>query len=122
MTGFSGSPRLLKGALIGLDPTNPLGTLIVFQYNPDTLTRRLEARSMGGNDSGDRAEAFRLTGPPKETITLNIEIDATDNLEVADPVTVISGVYPTLATLELMLYPKSTTIISNALLAQIGNI
>src|SRR5690348_15999121 len=122
MTGFSGSPRLLKGALIGLDPTNPLGTLIVFQYNPDTLTRRLEARSMGGNDNGDRAEAFRLTGPPKETITLNIEIDATDNLEVADPVTVISGVYPMLATLELMLYPKSTTVISNAILAQIGNI
>jgi hypothetical protein len=122
MTTFPGSPRLLKGAIIGLDPMNPLASVVVFQYNPDTMTRRLEARSTGGGDTSDRSEAFRLTGPPKETITLNIEVDAADQLEQANPIAVVSGVSPTLAALEMLLYPKSLTVIANAALAQVGSI
>lgn len=122
MTTFPNSPSLVKGAIVGLDPMNPVASVIVFQYNPDTMTRRLEARSTGGSDTSDRSEAFRLTGPPKETITLNIEVDATDQLEQADPLAVSSGVSPTLAALEVLLYPKSTSVISNAALAQAGNI
>src|SRR5205809_3350439 len=85
MSAFPGSPRLLKGAIIGLDPLNPLASVVVFQYNPDTMTRRLEARSTGGGEGSDRSEAFRLTGPPKETFTLSIEVDAADQLEQANP-------------------------------------
>ncbi len=48
MTTFPGSPRLLKGALVGLDPLNPVASVIVFQYNPETRTRRLEAGAMSG--------------------------------------------------------------------------
>jgi hypothetical protein len=121
MTAFPGSPRLLKGAIIGMDPVNPLASVIVFQYNPDTMTRRLDARSMGG-EGGDRSEAFRLTGPPKETITLNIELDATDHLEEGHPLAIASGVSPALSALEMMIYPKSETVIANAALAQFGNI
>lgn len=118
---FPGSPRLLKGAIIGYDIANPLASVVVFQYNPDTLTRRLEPRTMGGTE-GDKAEALRLTGPPKETITVSIEVDAADQLEVADPLAIASGVTPPLAALEMLLYPKSATVIANAILAQIGNI
>jgi hypothetical protein len=121
MTTFPGSPRLLKGAIIGLDLANPLASIVVFQYNPDTLTRRLEPRTMGGTE-GDKSEALRLTGPPKETITVSIEVDAADQLETANPVTVASGVNPPLAALEMLLYPKSATVLTNAALAQIGNI
>jgi hypothetical protein len=121
MTSFPGSPRLIKGAIIGLDPVNPLASIVVFQYNPDTMTRRLEARSMGG-EGGDRSEAFRLTGPPKETITLSIELDAADQLEEAHPLAVASGVSPALSALEMLIYPKSATVIANAALAQLGNI
>jgi len=78
MSTFPGSPLLLKGAIIDLDAGKPLASVIVFQYNPDTTTRRLDARSTGGGDNVDRSEAFRLTGPPKETITLSVEIDAPD--------------------------------------------
>ncbi|SHG51616.1 hypothetical protein [Massilia sp. CF038] len=122
MSSFPGSPRLIKGAIIGLDPLNPLASVVVFQYNPDTMTRRLEARSTGGGDGSDRAEAFRLTGPPKETITLSVEVDATDQLEAGNPLAMISGVSPTLAALEMLLYPKSVGVIANIALAQIGNI
>ncbi|MBF2065986.1 MAG: hypothetical protein IGS39_16425 [Calothrix sp. C42_A2020_038] len=120
MTSFPGSPRLMKGAIIGLDPVNPISSVIVFQYNPDTMTRRLEARATGGNDNSDRSEAFRLTGPPKETITLSVEVDATDQLETANPIAVATGVYPALAAMEMLLYPKSATVIANAALAQGG--
>lgn len=121
MTSFPNSPRLLKGAIVGLDPVNPLASVIVFQYNPDTVTRRLDARTSGG-DGGDRSEAFRLTGPPKETVTLSVEVDAADQLEEANPLAVTSGVYPALSALEMLLYPKSRTVIANAALARLGNI
>lgn len=112
------SPRTLKGALIGVELFNPLASVVVFQYNPDTLTRRIEPRAAGGD--GERAEAYRLTGAPKETITVSIELDATDQLEHAEPIAVATGLGPTLAALELMLYPKSALVITNAILSAIG--
>ncbi|HYQ17180.1 MAG TPA: hypothetical protein VEQ58_15515 [Polyangiaceae bacterium] len=117
---LSSTPRLLKGALIGLDPLNPLASVVVFQYNPDTMTRRLEPRAVGGD--GDRSEAMRLTGPPKETISLTVEVDATDQLEKQNPIAVASGVYPALSALEMMVYPKSALVIANTILAAIGTI
>ncbi len=122
MSGFPNSPRLLKGAIIGLDPLKPLASVIVFQYNPDGVTRRLEARSTGGADNPARSEAFRLTGPPKETITLNVEVDATDQLEQGNPLAAVSGVHPTLAALEMLLYPQSALTIANTVLANVGNL
>jgi hypothetical protein len=119
MTTFPGSPRLLKGAIVGVDKLNPLASIIVFQYNPDTLTRRLEARSSGG-DQSDRSEAYRLTGPPKETISLKIEIDASDEVDNLNPAQLISGIHPTLAALEMLLYPKSPHVIANEVLAHVG--
>jgi hypothetical protein len=113
---------LSKGRIVGLDPANPLASQIEFYYNPHTMMRRLEARATGGGEGSDRSEAFRLTGPPKETMNLSIEIDATDKLEKADPQAVASGVYSDLAKLEMLLYPKSATVIANAVLAQVGNI
>src|SRR2546421_9959230 len=110
MSSFPGSPRMLKGALIGVDPLNPLGRVVVFQYNPDTMTRRLEPRAV--SSEGDRGEAFRLTGAPKETITLSIEIDATDQIEQANPLATTVGIYPTLAALETLLYPTSAMVIA----------
>ena len=120
MISFPGSPRLIKGALVGVDLFNPLAGTVVFQYNPDTMTRRLEVRAASGD--GDRGEAQRLTGPPKETITLSVEIDATDQLEQAHPLAVTMGIYPTLSALEMMLYPKSAVVIANTVLSLIGTI
>lgn len=122
MTTFPGSPRLLKGALIGFDLFNQAASVIVFQYNPDTLTRRIEARSTGGTDGGDRSEALRFSGPPSERISGNIEIDAADQLEQANLLAVTMGVYPTLSALEMLLYPKSAKVIADTVRAQFGNI
>lgn len=81
MSTFPGSPRLQKGALIGMDPLNPLASVVVFQYNPETLTRTISPQ--GAGDGADKGEVLRLKAPPQETIKLDIEIDATDQLEQA---------------------------------------
>ena len=122
MSTFPNSPRLLKGAIIGLDPIKPVASVIVFQYNSDSLTRRIDARSSGGGDNGDRSEAFRLLSAPKEEISISIEVDATDQLELADPLAIASGVHPTLAALEMLLYPRTALTIANTALAQAGNL
>lgn len=44
MTTFPGSPRLIKGALIGIDPFNPLASVVVFQYNPIRLGTSVKER------------------------------------------------------------------------------
>lgn len=119
MTTFPGSPRLLKGAIVGIDLFNPLASVIVFQYNPHTLTRSLEAQSAGG-EGGDRSEAMRLKGAPVETIKLDVEIDASDQLEKAESNAVSMGIYPQLSALEMLLYPKSSLVIANTALMALG--
>lgn len=119
MSTFPGSPKLLKGAVVGLDPFNPLASIIIFQYNPDTLTRTLTAQTTGGG-TPDRSEALRLKGPPQETIKIDVEIDATDQLEQANPLATTMGIYPTLSSLEMLLYPKSALVIANEVLAAVG--
>jgi hypothetical protein len=122
MTTFPGSPKLTKGAIIGLDPFNPLASVIVFQYNPKSLTRNLEAQTAGGSD-GDRTEVLRLRGAPVETISIQeLEIDAADQLETGDPLATTMGIYPQLSALEMLLYPKSINVILNTSLLLAGTI
>lgn len=117
MTTFPGSPKLIKGAIIGMDPFNPLASVVVFQYNPAELTRTLTPRTSGG---GSPDEALRLTGPPEEKITVNIELDAADQLETGQGPATTMGLYPTLSSLEMLLYPKSALVIANEVLAAVG--
>ncbi|MCU0506996.1 MAG: hypothetical protein MUC34_01100 [Anaerolineae bacterium] len=118
MPALPGLPRLFKGALIAVGPSDSSRNVVVFQYNPDTMTRRLEARAV--SQEGDRGEAFRLTGTADETITLNAELDVTDQLAVGDQLALDLGLHPTLAALEIMLYPSSATVIQNDALASRG--
>jgi hypothetical protein len=117
---FTSSPKTIKGAIIGFDLFNPLASVIVFQYNPDTMTRTL--RAQGSGEGGARSEAMRLKGAPVETIKLDVEIDATDQLERADTLATTMGIYPQLSALEMLLYPKSALVIANAVLMATGNL
>jgi hypothetical protein len=121
MTTFPRSPRVAKGAIVGMDPANPLASVIVFQHNPERMTRRLEARAAGGDGSA-RDDVLRLSGPPQETYTLSVEIDAADQLERADPITLVSGISPALSALEMLLYPKASTVRENLVRARLGEI
>lgn len=122
MSTFPGSPRLLKGGIVLLDPDN--GTvlqMIPLQYNPDTLSRSLKIKGVGG-ESGDHIEALRLVGPPAETIKVEVEIDATDQLEVADDQATTVGLHAVLAALEMTVYPSSAHLIANNSQASSGTL
>lgn len=112
------SPRLLKGALVSIDITFPLPTVIIFQYNPDSLTRTIKARGMQGD--GSKSDATRLNGPPEETIKIDVEIDATDQLAQNDPLATSLGIYPQLSAIETLVYPKSALVIANTVLMATG--
>jgi hypothetical protein len=120
MTTFPGSPRVLKGALVSIDPQVPIPKVIIFQYNPDTLTRTLKPRTAGAGAA--RAEAQLLTGPPEETIKVDVEIDATDQLETGDGTATKLGIYPQLSALEMLIYPKSALVIANTVLMALGTL
>lgn len=121
MSSFPGSPKLMKGAILGIDPFNPLASIVLFQYNPDTLTRTLTAQTTGGQ-GGDRSEALRLKGAPTEEIRLDVEIDATDQLEKGAGPAAAVGIYPQLSALEMLIYPKSALVIANTILLAAGMI
>jgi hypothetical protein len=124
VTGFPGSPRVVKGGIVLIDPTTAaVMRVIVLQYNPDTLSRTLQVQAMEG-EGGDRLEALRLKAPPIETFKLEAEIDATDQLEFPDqnPLATQAGIYPQLAALETIVYPASAELQANDILAQIGTL
>ncbi len=125
MSAFPGSPRVLKGGIVLLNPDSFAvlqNGIIVMQYNPDSVTRTLKVK--GAEEGGDRSEALRLTGPAVETIKLDVEIDATDQLENPgqNQTTVQYGIAPQLAALETLIYPASATLQNNYNLSQQGTL
>jgi hypothetical protein len=121
VSAFPGSPRILKGGLVLADPgTAAVLRVIVLQYNPDTLTRTLQVQGVG--EAGDRTEALRLKAPPIESIKLDAEIDAADQMEVGDGTTRDNGIAPILAALETTIYPTANQLQANDALAQSGTL
>jgi hypothetical protein len=61
-----------------------------------------------------------LTGPPEETIKVDVEIDAADQLEQNDGIASALGIYPQISALEMLSYPKSALAIANTALLATG--
>jgi hypothetical protein len=116
------SPRLLKGALVVFAAEVPVPTgVILFQYNPETVTRRLESTakdSATAPKAGDAKAA--LGGPPTETIALTVELSAADALEGDEPIATVLGLHPQLAQLEALMYPGAAIELLNQGLALAG--
>jgi hypothetical protein len=117
---FPRSPKILKGGLVAYQLPDLLPTIIVFQYNPDEVSRELRSR---GAQGGGRGDANRTDGPPDETLTFTVEIDAADQLAEPsqNPVTMANGLHPVIASLERLLYPSYVAVIANEALALLGS-
>lgn len=120
------TPLLLKGALVEFSERfiGPLPNVIVFQYNPEKLSRTLEVWAPGGGGSdasGGHSASNAQPFDPPETFTLDLELDAADALEQPDshPVAVISGVADRIAAMEMLLYPQEGSLLGN-LLGSVG--
>jgi hypothetical protein len=123
VSGLSSSPRLVKGGLVLVDPgSGAVRRVVTLQYNADSVQRTFQIQGVGGDAT--RSEALRLKGPPIETIKLEADVDATDQLEFPDrnSATVELGVHPQLAALEMIAYPTSAALLENILLSSVGTI
>jgi len=130
MSDFPGRPFLLKGALVVFEAPIPVPTnLIVFQYNPETMTRKISqpaggAQAGGGGSAnpcstaGDTRNVLLL---PVENYQLSVELDAADQLEVNDTITRGVGLHPAIAALELLLYPPPQDVLVAKALALFGS-
>ena len=120
---FPGSPRHLKGALVVFEAAVPVPTNVIdFQYNPDQVRRSFQQQhELSPRDARFNSGDTRFVLPPVETFELSVELDAADQLERADPLTTTTGLHPTLAALELLMYPSSIDLIADRALAIAGS-
>ncbi len=109
MSGF-----LTRGALIeyGSDFMGPIPNVVIFQFNPETLTRTVQVPPRPA--SGTARETTQAGEPAIERITLTAKFSAADELGDNKVLARLFGVGTRLAALEKMVHP------SNELLAAVG--
>jgi len=117
--GYSQIPNLLKGAIIQFSAPMliPIPNIIIFQYNPETLSRGLTPWTPIAREYNEQGELVKLTDrqtkqlaqpyDPDENISVTLELDAADAMEEPDthPVGARVGVADRLAALEMLMYP-----------------
>jgi hypothetical protein len=125
---FPRSPKFLKGALVAYESQflGAVPNIIVFQYNPEQLSRSLEHRleqATTSNVGKAKSETYRTSGPPIETIDITVTIDAAEQLSEPQlhPFAVTKGIHPALAALELLMYPPVDRFIQITTLAATGS-
>ena len=101
----------LKGAFINLGAglLGALPNIVVFQFNPVSVTRTPSMVQPPPHDDGSGShDASQTPGEPSETYSFTLRIDATDQLAEKNPITADSGILPTLSALELLMVPKES--------------
>ena len=117
MSQFPNSPKLVKGALLefGGAILGLLPNIILFQYNPEQLSHKLDqppSPTSSGSTTTEKKETFRTPSLPLESISdLKLILDATDQMEQGDPITAVRGVGPAIAALEMMMFPLGTSLL-----------
>ena len=111
--------QFMKGALISFMPTfiGSLPNVIVFQYNPETITHTWTAATWSGQGGAHQAGAdpMAVDTVPGESFSFKLSLDANDMIADGDsnPVSAglatASGVYTRLAALEMLQYPSGTS-------------
>jgi hypothetical protein len=125
MTASPIFPRVVKAGIVTMDPdTSAVQSVIALQYNPDSLTRTLQIQAVQGAQDGTRVDALRLRGPAVETIKIDAELDASDQLEFPNqnPNTVQFGLHPQLAQLEMLVNPTVETLLNDDAMANAGSL
>ncbi len=88
----------------------PLPNVIIFQFNPETMTHTWSpAQALGVSSTNSNPLAVK--GTPGESFSFSLAMDANDMIAdgspVAEGIATVSGVYTRLAALEMLLHPES---------------
>lgn len=100
-------PYLLKGALIEYvsDFLGPLPNVVIFQFNPESLTRNIQVPPRPtGASSRETSQAGEI---PVEKITLTAHFSAAEQLKSNNLLARKFGIGPQLAALEQMVHPSA---------------
>lgn len=101
----------LKGAFInfGAGLLGALPNIVVFQFNPDRVTRTPRVvRQTPKDDGSGTHNASLMPGQPSETYSFTLRVDASDQLASGNPIAATSGILPTLSALELLMVPQGS--------------
>jgi hypothetical protein len=109
------SGKYLRGAFVEFMPTFlvPLPNVVIFQYNPETMTHTWTPPASATDQSDGRSNPLAVRGPPEETFSFSLSMDAGDMIAdgsvVAEGIATVSGIYTRLAALEMLQYPVSSS-------------
>ncbi|HEV2708101.1 MAG TPA: hypothetical protein VGV59_19450 [Pyrinomonadaceae bacterium] len=135
--GFSNQPKILRGAFVEFGISLP-PLIVVFQFNPQTISRsrtvtadpprtprargtqNLALLQKSQPDTQTSVRGKQVLKVNEETLSFEIRLDATDKLNEGDTLTEEFGVAPQLSTLELMMTPKGSGLLSGAVSALLG--
>lgn len=101
----------VKGAFVRYEDSllGALPNIIVFQFNPETMTRNPSIYSEDGSccDNAGKKEKLNITGMPSESLSFTLRLDAGDKIAKGDPLAINCGILPALSALELLMYPRN---------------
>jgi hypothetical protein len=137
--GLPNRPRILRGAFVEFGLTIP-PLMVVFQFNPLQLTRSrtLSFAAPAADTAGSAApqrtirqfhgtfsdltdlREQQLVTVQEQSIGFDLRLDASDRLDEEDALTEDLGIAPQIATLELMVQPKSESLVGGALATLLG--
>jgi hypothetical protein len=106
--------KFLHGAFVQFMQTFllPLPNVIIFQFNPETMTHTWKPAQPAGG-SGPDANPLAVKGTPGESFSFSLAMDANDMMAdgspVAEGIATVSGIYTRLAALEMLLYPTGSS-------------
>lgn len=101
--------KYMRGALVEFMPTFliPLPNVIIFQFNPETMTHRWTQPEAASSAPGGNPLAVK--GVPGEAFSFTLVMDASDMIAdgspVAQGIAQTTGIYTRLAALEMLQYP-----------------
>lgn len=112
---MSGGGQYLRGALVEFMESFPIPipNVILFQYNPETMTHSWTPAKTGGASTPGQSPSnpLAISGSPEEQFSFTLQMDSNDTIADGSAVTAglatVSGVYPRLAALEMLLFPTS---------------
>jgi hypothetical protein len=137
-SGFSNQAKILRGAFVEFGISLP-PLIVVFQFNPLTITRTrtasVDQQETPGKNRVSNEDLIKQVCADKlfkevrnnqilkvspQTLGFDIRLDATDKLNDGDTITQQFGIAPQLSTLELMMLPKSQSLLGGAVAALLG--
>ncbi len=104
-------PPLMRGAIVQL--IEDLGfiapNIITFQYNPEKVTRSFKPWNPFDADATKRVATATQAAPfdPEETYQFKLEFDATNDLEIGNPIAVGTGIASRIAAIQKLVMPSN---------------